>query len=103
MTYIEGTKYKLQADYYESIVLECTYVEDNTVWFVEQLTSQDFIGDSYKLDKKTTKLYKWNWMYSSWDNIENTLSEYSADDIWSKRTGDGGGDGYYSGINGQGD
>ena len=30
-------------------------------------------------------------------------SKYSADDIWSKRIGNGSGDGYYSGITGQGD
>lgn len=102
MTYLEGVKYKLQADYYESIILECVYVEDNTVWFVCKATPLDFNQDSYKLDKKSSKLYKWNWMYSSWDNIENTLSEHTADDVWSKRTGNGGGDGYYySGITGQ--
>ena len=33
MNYSEGTKYKLQADYYESILLECVYVEDNTIQF----------------------------------------------------------------------
>lgn len=98
MTYLEGKSYKLQADYYESILLECTYVEDNTIWFVCKATAQDFNQDSYKLDKKTGKLYKWNWMYSSWDNIENTLSEHTADDVWSTRTGNGGGDGYYNGC-----
>lgn len=103
MTYTENTKYKLQADYYESILLECVYVEDNTIWFVQR-SPYAFCPDlgSYKLDKKTNKLYWLNQGFSIWETIENTLSEYNADDIWSKRTGSGGGDGYYSGI-GQGD
>lgn len=102
MTYFEGTKYKLQADYYESIVLECVYVEDNTVWLLHK-PPLSFVNDfvDYKLDKKTDKLYVWNRAFSSWDSIENTLSEHTADDIWSKRTGSGG-DGYYS-VCGQGD
>jgi hypothetical protein len=109
MTYLEGTKYKLQADYYESIVLHCTYVEDNTVWFVHnQAASHGFDSNGpyttkeavnhYKLNRKTDKLYKLNNVFSSWDNIENTLSEYTSDDIWSKRIGNGGGGGYYSNV-----
>ena len=112
MNYLEGTKYKLQADYYESILIECSYVEDNTVWFVHnQVASHGFDSSGpyttkeavnhYKLNRKTNKLYKLNNVFSSWDNIENTLSEYTADDVWSKRTGSGG-DGYYSNM-GQGD
>ena len=100
MTYIEGNKYKLQADYYESILIECTYVEDNTVWFVQR-SPHAFCPDlgSYKLDRKTNKLYWLNQGFSIWEIIENTLSEHTADDIWSKRTGNGGGDDYYSGVN----
>ena len=72
MTYLEGTKYKLQADYYESILLECTYVEDNTVWFVQR-SPYAFCPDlgSYKLDKKTNKLYWLNQGFSIWETIEN--------------------------------
>ena len=101
MTYLEGTKYKLQADYYESILLECTYVEDNTVWFVQR-SPYAFCPDlgSYKLDKKTNKLYWLNQGFSIWETIENPPSEHTADDVWSKRTQNGGDD-YYSGI-GQG-
>ena len=89
MTYTEGTKYKLQADYYESIILQCTYVEDNTVWF--KVLTTDNSEHTYKLTKKTNKVYYWNNLYMSWDNIENTLSEHTADDIWSKRTVNGSG------------
>jgi len=71
MTYQESTKYKLQADYYESIVLECVYLEDNTVWFKGTTPATK----DYKLNIKTNKLYKWNVSFSSWDSIENTLSE----------------------------
>ena len=101
MNYLEGNQYKLQADYYESIILECTYVEDNTVWFKSSFSGHKIFEDHYKLNRKTDKLYKLNNVFSSWDTVENTLSEYSADDIWSKRTGNGGGDGYYSGVTGQ--
>lgn len=67
MTYLECTKYKLQADYYESILLECTYVEDNTVWFVQR-SPYTFCPDlgSYKLDRKTNKLYWLNQGFSIW-------------------------------------
>ena len=102
MTFTEGTKYKLQADYYESALIECTYVEDNTVWFKSSFSGHQIFEDHYKLNRKTDKLYKLNNVFSSWDSVENTLSEHTAEDIWSKRTGSGGGDGYYSGI-GQGD
>lgn len=90
MTYTEGTKYKLQADYYESIILECTYVEDNTIWFVHNInTLNTDVKDVvyYKLNRKTDKLYKLNVAYSSWDSVENILSPYTTDDVWSKRTG----------------
>lgn len=99
----ESTTYKLQADYYESIVIECVYVEDNTVWFVQR-PPYAFCPDlgSYKLDRKTNTAYWLNQGFSIWETIENTLSENTAEDIWSKRIGNGGGDGYYSGC-GQGD
>ena len=86
MTYTEDTNYKLQVDYYESILLTCTYVEDNKAYF--KLDSDDMsLGSDYRLDIKSKKLHKWNSKCMSWDLIENTLSEYSTDDIWTKRTG----------------
>lgn len=98
MTYTEGTKYKLQADHYESIILTCTWVTYTTAYF--KLNSDDMsLGSDYRLDIKSKKLYKWNSKYMSWDLIENTLSENSAEDIWSKRIRNGGSDGYYSGVN----
>lgn len=99
MTYTEGTRYKLQVDYYESILLTCTWVTYTTAYFKLQSDDQS-LGSDYRLDIKSKKLHKWNSKCMSWDNIENTLSEYSAEDVWSKRTGSG--SGYYSGI-GQGD
>jgi len=88
MNFFEGSYYKLQKDYYEHIKLECTYVEDNTVWFVQESPFR-FVEPTanYKLNKKNNKLYKLNSAFSSWDTIENTLSEYGAEDIWSKRAG----------------
>jgi len=85
MSYQEGTKYKLQADYYESIILECSYV-DGTYAYLNNPDKQA-LYTSYKVSHKTKKLYVFNKYMATWDNIENTLSEYSAEDIWSKRTG----------------
>lgn len=88
MTLIEGSTYKLQSDYYEPILLECTYVEDNTIWIVHKsLSLNSNVNDLayYKLNRKTNKLYKLNLAFSSWDSVENTLSEYTTDDVWSKR------------------
>jgi len=101
MNIVEGSTYKLQSDYYEHITLTCTWVTYTTAYF--KLDSDDqSLGSDYRLDIKSKKLHKWNSKCMSWDLIENTLSEYSAADIWSKRT-EGGGDGYYSSVNGQGD
>lgn len=102
MTYIEGTTYKLQSDYYESILLHCTFVEDNTIWLVHKTPSLNSnVNDLvyYKLNRKTNKLYKLNLAFSSWDSVENTLSECMAEDVWSKRIGNN----YYNGIGQQND
>lgn len=88
MNYSEVTTYKLQSDYYESILLECSYVEDNTIWLVHKTPSLNSnVNDLvyYKLNRKTNKLYKLNLAFSSWDGVENTLSEYAAEDVYSKR------------------
>jgi hypothetical protein len=103
MTYKEGTKYKLQVNYYESVVLECISVQDGQAYFEDKSKGSYLLNDNYKVFIKTNKLYKWNDKFKSWDSIENTLSEHSADDIWSKRTVNGSGGGYYSGNIGQGD
>lgn len=97
MEFKEKSLYKLQHDYYEHIKLECCYVEDNTVWFI----NFNEVPDLYRLDRKTKKLYQWTSKFQSWDSLGNTLEEYKADDIWSKRTGNGSGGGYYSGNVGQ--
>lgn len=99
MKFIENNTYTLQTDYYNSVKLVCTYVEDNTVWLVQYANPMSAVIDSnhYKLDRKTNKLYKLNNVFSSWDSIENTLSEETVEDVWSKRMGNGS-DYYYSGI-----
>lgn len=89
MKFIENNTYTLQTDYYNSVKVVCTYVEDNTVWFVEYVNSMSAVIDSqhYKLNRKTNKLYKLNNKFSSWDCVENTLSEETVEDVWSKRMG----------------
>lgn len=70
-----------------SIKLTCTYIEDNTVWFVHRVNPLADVVDCvhYKLNKKTDKLYKFNVAFSSWDTVENTLSEYGPSEIWDFR------------------
>ncbi len=71
--------------------LECTYIEENTVWFVCNDYKPSTVDgmhckDHYKLDRKTSKLFKLNNAFSSWDSIENTLSEDKVEDIWQARS-----------------
>lgn len=71
--------------------LECTYIEDNTVWFVCNDYKPSTIDgmhykDHYKLERKTNKLFKLNNAFSSWDTVENTLSEYKPEDVWQERS-----------------
>jgi hypothetical protein len=74
MIYQEGNTYKHQADYYESILLTCTWVTYTTAYF--KLDSDDMsIGSDYRLDIKSKKLHRWNSKCMSWDLVENTLSE----------------------------
>lgn len=103
MKFIENNTYTLQTDYYNSVKVVCTYVEDGVAYFHSK-TTQDVWNVptelSYKLILKTQKLYQWNCAYISWDSVENTLSEdplgNTVDDVWSKRVGNG--SDYYSGI-----
>lgn len=88
MKFIENNTYTLQTDYYNSVKVVCTYVEDNTVWFKSFYPVHQVVGDDhYKLNRKTNKLYKLNGKFSSWDCVENTLSEETVEDVWSKRMG----------------
>lgn len=96
MKFIENNTYTLQTDYYNSVKVVCTYVEDNTVWFKSSFSGHPIFEYSYKLNRKTNKLYKLNNVFSSWDSIDNTLSEETIDDVWSKRMGNS--SDYYSGI-----
>jgi hypothetical protein len=88
MTYLEGSKYKLEKDYYEHLILTCTWVTYTTAYF--KLDSNDqSLGSDYRLDIRSKKLHMWNSRCMSWDLIENTLSPYTAEDVWSKRVGKG--------------
>jgi hypothetical protein len=79
MNYQEGSTYKLQSDYYESIKLTCTWVTYTTAYF--KLDSNDqSLGSDYRLDIKSKRLHQWNSRCMTWDTIENTLSEVSAYD-----------------------
>lgn len=101
MKFIENNIYTLQTDYYNSVKVLCTYVEDNTIWLssvVQGTLSQAWPSGRrhYKLDRKTNKLYHLNTICSTWGSIENTLSEETVEDVWSKRMGNG--SDYYSDI-----
>lgn len=68
-----------------SIKLICTYIEDSTVWLKSEYSAHPIYEDFYKLNRKTNKLYKFNVAFSSWDTVENTLSEYGPEEIWDFR------------------
>lgn len=82
MSYIEGAIYKLQHDYYNDIKLECVYV-DGTFAYLNNPIKGELYRD-YKVSLKTKKLYVFNKCMATWDTIENTLSECTAEDVWSK-------------------
>lgn len=94
MKFIENNKYTLQTDYYNSVKIVCTYVEGNTVWFINK--DKSALYTNYKLNRKTNKVYVFNRHMATWDSIENTLSEETVEDVWSKRMGSG--SDYYSNV-----
>lgn len=71
-----------------TLKLECTYIEDNTVW----LKSDTYpISDTtllYKLDRKTKKLYVFNTKVQAYDSVEGSLSEYGSEQVWESRKSD---------------
>ncbi len=73
--------YTLGANGYTPLRLICTYIEDNTIWFKAETYPASFSQDLYKLNRKTNKLYKLNQVFSSYDLVENTLSEYNAEEF----------------------
>lgn len=86
MKFIENNTYTLQTDYYNSVKVVCTWVTYNTAYF--KLSTDDHsLGSDYRVDIQSKKLHKWNSKYHSWDLIENTLSEDTVEDVWSKRMG----------------
>lgn len=76
--YKEGSLYKLSVDYYHNITLQCTYIADGFVYFIDN--NKDI---NYKKNLKTKKLYMFNVQYQSWDTIEDSikpLAEHEAVD-----------------------
>lgn len=72
----------------DNIKLECTYIEGSpqTIAFFKLQSNNESLGSDYKMNTKTNKLYKWSSRYMTWDTIENTLSEYKAEDTWQERS-----------------
>lgn len=68
----EANKYLIDYGVASSIILVCTYVEDNTVWF--ETLHKDAL---YKYDKKKDKLYVFNTRVQAYDLVEGCLSECS--------------------------
>ena len=100
MKFIENNIYTLQTDYYNSLKVVCISNADGLIYLEDKSKGSYLLNDNYKLVIKTSKLYKWNDRFKSWDSIDNTLSEETVEDVWSKRMGND--PDYYSGI-GQGD
>ncbi len=96
MKFIENNTYTLQTDYYNSVKLVCISNAAGLVYFEDKSKGSYLLNDNYKLVIKTSKLYKWNDRFKSWDSVENTLSEETVGDVWSKRMGNG--SDYYNGI-----
>lgn len=67
-TYKEGSLYKLSVDYYHNITLQCTYIADGFVYFIDN--NKDI---NYKKNLNTKKLYMFNAQYQSWDTIEDSI------------------------------
>lgn len=89
MNFIENSTYTLQTDYYNSVKVVCISNADGLVFLEDKSKGSYLLNDNYKLVIKTFKLYKWNDKFKSWDSIENTLSEETVEDVWSKRMGNG--------------
>lgn len=67
-TYTEGSLYTLSVDYYNKVTLQCTYIYDGFVYFIDN--HKDI---NYKKNIRTKKLYMFNTQYQSWDNIEDSI------------------------------
>ena len=96
MKFIENNTYTLQTDYYNSVKVVCISNAGGLVYLEDKSKGSYLLNDNYKLVIKTSKLYKWNDRFKSWDSIENTLSEETVEDVWSKRIGNG--SDYYSNV-----
>jgi len=67
-TYTEGSLYTLSVDYYNKVTLQCTYIYDGFVYFIDN--HKDI---NYKKNIRTKKLYMFNTQYQSWDTIEDSI------------------------------
>lgn len=67
-TYNEGSLYLLTVENKEKSTLQCTYIYDGFVYFIDNHNNQN-----YKQNMRTKKLYMFNTQYQSWDTIVYTL------------------------------
>ena len=83
ITFKENSRYLLEHSLFNRIILECSYVEDNTVWLISKPSGNVALIDCvyYKLNRVTNKLYKLNNVFSSYDLVEGyTLTAYGSND-----------------------
>lgn len=84
MTYVEGSKYILEQGLFNRLILECSFVEANTIWLISKPRNNVAIIDCdyYKLNRKNGKLYHLNNVFSSYDLVEGyTLSEFEIGEL----------------------
>lgn len=75
-TYKEGSLYILSVDYYSNVTLQCTYIEDGIVYFIDNHRNVN-----YKKTLKTKKLYMFNDQYQTWDTIEDTIKPLAENEV----------------------
>lgn len=75
-TYKEGSLYILSVDYYSNVTLQCTYIEDGIVYFIDNHRNVN-----YKKALKTKKLYMFNNKYQTWDTIEDTIKPLAENEV----------------------
>lgn len=83
ITFKEGSRYLLEHSVFNRTILECSFVEDNTVWLISKPSNNVALIDCvyYKLNRKSGKLYRLNEVFSSYDLVEGyTLTAYGSND-----------------------
>lgn len=71
-TYNEGSLYLLTVENKAKSTLQCTYIYDGFVYFIDNHNNQN-----YKKNMRTKKLYMFNTQYQSWDTIVYTLQPFA--------------------------